>query len=97
MAWTPGRPAPPSPLPAPDATIWRVTRDVRAAEARVRTMPHGAELRIVVLRPGEDAELCWSCLYGAADSEEFRVASAGALADFQRFGWSLSPDAGTPQ
>jgi hypothetical protein len=80
-----GLPAPPPPT-YPEQSIWRVAKpDGRWAEARVRTVPHGHELRIVV-----GAELMWSCVYRAGESAELGVASQGVLQDFRRHGWTVT-------
>jgi hypothetical protein len=68
-----------------ERTIWRVHKDTRHAEAVVRTVPHGHELRIVV-----GTELMWSCVYrSGAGSAELGTASTGVLQDFQRLGWRI--------
>jgi hypothetical protein len=77
-------PQPPAPALV-ERTIWRVQKDRRHAEARVRTVPHGHELRIVV---GD--ELMWSCVYRSGkESAERGTASTGVLQDFQRLGWTV--------
>jgi hypothetical protein len=79
-----GLPAPPPPN-HPEHTIWRVMKDSRWAEGRVRDVPHGRELRIMV-----GTELVWSCVYrGGAESAELGTASTGVLQDFQRLGWRV--------
>jgi hypothetical protein len=77
------RPQPAAPLLI-ERTVWRVTKDTRHAEARVRAVPHGHELRILV-----GAELMWSCVYRSGESAELFTASTGVLQDFQRLGWSV--------
>ena len=96
MGWEPGRRLPPEPPPV-ERTVWRVCKDVRAAEGRVRVMAHGHELRIVLIDPRRPEEqLAWSCLYLPHQSEELRVASDGTLRDFERLGWTLAAEAVTP-
>ena len=41
-----GGPAPPPPV-YPERMIWRVIKDTRWAEARIRDVPHGRELRFI--------------------------------------------------
>lgn len=77
--------------------IWRVTKDERAAEGRIRLMAHGHELRIVVSHPERGETLMWSCLYRSEQADELRVASAGTLADFERHGWNLAASDSRPQ
>lgn len=97
MSWTPpGRAAAPEPMPV-ERVIWRVTKDVRAAEARIRVMAHamvlGHELRIVLSHPDREDALLWSRLYRAGEAEDLRVASDGTLRDFERTGWTLEAGA----
>lgn len=76
-----------------ERVIWRVTKDARAAEARVRAMAHGLELRFVVMRPGGLDTLMWSRLYRAGEGDDLRAASDGTLRDFERVGWVLEAEA----
>jgi hypothetical protein len=54
-----GSPMPPPPI-YPEHVVWRVVKDTRWAEARIRQVPYGRELRFVV---------------GGADCEEVLIQS----------------------
>jgi hypothetical protein len=64
MDWEQGRwDSTPRPVAAPtfnDQVIWRVTRDTRWAEARIREVPHGRELRFIVGGAGREDTLMHS-------------------------------------
>ena len=88
MPWEPSGPRPALP-PAPvERTLWRVQKDVRAAEARVRVFPHGDELRIVLRHPAAGESLLWSRLYPRHEAGDLEIAAAGTKADFVRLGWA---------
>jgi len=85
--------SPPIAAPTPtydDRIVWAVVKGERRAEARVRVVPHGHELRILA-----DGELITSCVYRAAESPELGTASTGWLQAFQAKGWRIV-NAGAP-
>lgn len=82
-----GRTAPPEPTPT-DHALWRVAKDSRWAEARVRHVPHGSELRFVVGGQGRDETLMQSVVYPAGDDPALAVMSAGTLQNFVGHGWA---------
>jgi hypothetical protein len=84
-----GLPAPPPPI-YPERIVWRATKDSRYAEARVRDVPHGWELRSVVGGAGRDEQLMHSCIYRQGESAELGIASQGVLQDSLRLGWMLT-------
>jgi hypothetical protein len=53
--------------PAPEHLAWRLEKDSRVAEARVRIYPHGRELRILV-----NDTLFWSQLFDATGPQSTR-------------------------
>lgn len=82
--------ATPAPPAYPEAVIWRVTKRRGVAEARVRDVPSGRELVLMVDRgAGAGFEMGWTILYRPGESAELASTSAGALADFEHFGWAL--------
>lgn len=82
-----GRAAPSEPAPA-DNVLWRVEKDTRWAEGRVRHVPHGSELRFVVGGQGRDETLMLSVVYRAGDDPALAVMSAGTLQNFVGHGWA---------
>ena len=75
----------------PEHLVWRLEKDSRVAEARVRIYPHGRELRIVV-----NDVLFWSRLF--RDHEDSRLLgseASGCRQDFERRGWVRADGART--
>ena len=79
---------PHSPLPpAREQVLWRVHKDGRTAEARVRFYSHGQELRVLV---GDDP--AWSRLYRQGeDLRELGHLSEGTRVLFEAKGWQRDP------
>jgi len=73
-----------SPVPQfKERIYWRVRKGSRTAEARVRVLPIGLELRVLV-----GSDLVWSRLY--RQGEDYRALgqmSEGCRIDFERLGW----------
>jgi hypothetical protein len=66
-----------TPAPPVERVLWRLRKGERIAEARIREMPHGQELRINV-----DGNLRWAQLYrsvGVVESATERHATFVAL------------------
>jgi hypothetical protein len=66
-----------------DVLLWRVVKAGRMAQAVIRLLPGGRELRVYV-----GQELAWARLFH--DHEDSRVLGEmadGCLADFRRTGW----------
>lgn len=93
LSWL-GRGSPPPPA-YPESTVWRVEKDTRWAEARVRQVPHGRELRIVVGGAGRQPELMQSGVYREGESNDLGVMSRGTLANFVGHGWRVAATAET--
>lgn len=72
-----------------DRLVWRVEKDSRWAEARVRSVPHGEELRFVVGGLGRDESLMQSTVYAPGDGASLGEISAGTLQNFIGHGWAL--------
>jgi hypothetical protein len=81
-------PAPETPPPR-EGCVWRLVKDTRYAEARLRPGLLGIELRFVVGGDGRAEVLYWSCVYRPDESSELAQASVGVREDFERLGWSL--------
>ena len=82
------RPAPETPPPR-EGRVWRLVKDTRYAEARLRPGLLGVELRLVVGGEGRAEVLYWSCVYRPDESEALAQASASVREDFIRLGWTL--------
>jgi hypothetical protein len=83
---------PPPPL---EFLLWRVTKDTRTAEARVRVMAHGRELRVTVADPAKhagEAQLFFSRLFRDGEGEALGIESTSTLENFVSHGWTLDPD-----
>jgi hypothetical protein len=90
LSWL-GRAAPP-PAAYPEAVVWRVEKDTRWAEARVRQVPHGHELRIVAGGAVREPELMQSTVYApSGGSAELAQMSTGTLNKFLGHGWHVAP------
>lgn len=87
-SWLDRAEPPPPELPT-DRVVWRVTKDERWAEARVRVVPHGTELRMVVGGDGREETLMQSTVYRRGQSDELGVMSQGTLQNFLGHGWTL--------
>lgn len=81
-------PVPEAP-PAGDGRVWRLVKDTRYAEARLRPGLLGIELRLVVGGEGRAEVLYWSCVYRPDESEELAQASSAVRQDFMQLGWTL--------
>lgn len=89
LSWL-GRGAAPPPA-YPESVVWRVEKDSRWAEARVRVVPHGHELRIVVGGAGRQPELMQSTVHvPRTGSEELAQMSTGTLNNFLGHGWRVA-------
>jgi hypothetical protein len=75
------RPAPRVLQTYDEITLWTLTKGTRSAEARIRRLPHGSELRFSV-----DGALLWSQLYH--DSAILGVTAEEKRQDFLARGWS---------
>jgi hypothetical protein len=64
-------------------------KDTRWAEARLRHVPHGSELRFVVGGVGRADELMQSTAYARGAQHELADMSRGTLQNFQGHGWTL--------
>jgi hypothetical protein len=73
----------------PEHVIWRVEKDTRWAEARVRDVPHGAELRFMVGGQGRDDVLMQSTVYRGSDDPALHTMSEGTRQNFVGHGWTL--------
>ena len=80
------RSAPETP-PLREGRVWRLVKDTRYAEARLRPGLLGVELRLVVGGEGRAEVLYWSCVYRPDESEELAQASASVRQDFLQLGW----------
>jgi hypothetical protein len=95
MDWEQGRwdakprAVPPEPT-YPEAFAWRVVKDTRWAEGRVRTLPHGREVRFVTGGKGRDEVLGYSLL--CRDEQELVAHLNGTRQNFERVGWTLVAD-----
>ena len=70
-----------------EQVLWRVHRNGRTAEARVRVYPHGLELRVLV-----GAEVAWTRLYREnKDSSGLGHDSDGTRLLFEADGWQREP------
>ena len=78
-----GRPAPEAPE-FPERAIWRVEKTSRWAEARIRDLPHGCELRFVVGGEGRDEVLMQSTVYRAGDKAALSTMSTRDAPEFRR-------------
>lgn len=86
MSWSPPYEAPPPVSPDPERTLWRMAKDDRTAEARLRSMAHGSELRITV-----GSEVLMTRLYRHGELEEMAGMSEGIRQTFVWKGWELQP------
>jgi hypothetical protein len=78
----------PSPVPPVEHLLWRLRKDGRVAEARVREMAHGHELRISV-----DNQLVWSKLFPLDAIADAPRESVATLALFLDRGWARESSA----
>jgi hypothetical protein len=77
---------PPAPRPDPtypEATLWTLTKDVRTAQAMVRRVPYGKELRFLV-----DGKLYESQLFPADRDVLIHRRSDEKRREFLDLGWS---------
>ena len=89
---------PPEPAPKtyPEAVVWRVTKGRGIAEARVRDVPRGHELMLMVDGgDGQGFEMAWT--WSPVTRRGWQACQTGALQDFQRLGWDLCTDDERPQ
>ena len=77
------------PLTDSDLVVWRIRKDTRFAEARIRDLPAGRELRLVLCGDGQDEQLLWSSVYDLTEASALGDASTGVLQEFQQRGWQL--------
>jgi hypothetical protein len=71
-------------VPPSEALLWRVTKDTCNAQAVVRLLPHGRELRVTV-----NGDLMWSRLFrDDEDGHELGRMSDGCRVNFERVGWT---------
>ncbi len=89
MSWLGGE-APPPPV-YPEHTVWRVEKDTRWAEARIREVPHGRELRFVIGGVGREEVLMHSNVF--RDAQALADYSTGMRQTFTAKGWELVPEA----
>jgi len=75
--------------PPREGRVWRLVKDTRYAEARLRPGPLGVELRFVVGGEGRAEVLYWSCVYRPDESAELAQTSVGVRQDFVQLGWTL--------
>lgn len=68
--------------PAAERRLWIVVKDARSAQAFVRDLPYGQELRIVMA-----GELLWSQLFRPGDAPTLTDVAATDLARFLARGW----------
>ncbi len=87
MSWLGGPAAPPAVYP--EHTIWRVEKDSRWAEARIRQVPHGRELRFIVGGAGREDTLMHSNVF--RDAERLADDATGMRQTFEAKGWALVP------
>jgi hypothetical protein len=81
---------PASETPPPrEGRVWRLVKDTRYAEARLRPGLLGIELRFVVGGEGRAEVLYWSSVYRSDESAELAQASVSVRQDFERLGWRL--------
>jgi hypothetical protein len=95
LSWL-GGPAPAPPV-YPESIIWRVEKDTRWAEARIRQVPHGHELRFVVGGAGRDETLMQSTVYRDGQSDELGGMTRGTLDNFLGHGWIVAQEPGRPE
>ena len=74
-------PVPQSPRPM-ERLLWRLRKGDRIAEASVREMPHGCELRFIA-----DNVLRWSQVF-RGDRSELTARAHEKRQDFERLGWT---------
>ena len=75
--------APPPPV---ERLLWRLIKGRRIAEAHVRDVPHGAELRFTV-----NGALVWSKVFRGAQAErELQTMADAKLTEFERLEWSAA-------
>jgi hypothetical protein len=82
----------PPPLPPLEILLWRVTKDRRVAEARLRVLAHAREFRVTV----GDILVVSRLFRGDEDVWELGDESAGALDRFLGHGWTHAPESITP-
>ena len=80
------------PLPPLEILLWRVTKDRRVAEARLRVLAHAREFRVTV----GDTLVVSRLFRGDEDVWELGDESAGALDRFLGHGWTHAPESITP-
>ena len=68
-------------VPAPERVLWRLRKGERIAEARVRVVPFGYELRFVA-----GGVLQWSQFFSTQEGELVQRALEKRQ-DFERMGW----------
>ena len=84
MAWEPPSLPRLAQAPVSERSLWRCVKDSRAAEARVRTMVHGSELRITV---GD--QILLTTLYRQGEAGQMAEMSTGIRQTFEHKGWQL--------
>jgi hypothetical protein len=73
--------------PLIEQLVWRVAKDSGIAEARVRVVPHGRELRVVV----NDALLASRFFRDDGDNRELGSTAMGLRQTFEAEGWQHVP------
>jgi len=69
---------------------WRVTKDIRIAEARIRDLPHAVELRFVIFGEGRDEHLMHSCVVKPGEGAGLlETWSTAVQRDFIAKGWAV--------
>ena len=86
--WSPHQPAAAPPV-YPESRIWRCEKDRRWAEARIRDLPDGHELRFVIGGEGREELLMESVVYRAGESDDLATLSRGTQQNFLGHGWVL--------
>ena len=92
MDWDKVRSAPRE-APAPtfhDRVVWRVVKDTRWTEARIRQVPHGRELRFVVGGAGREDTLMHSNVF--REAEALAAYATGIRQTFEAKGWAQVPE-----
>ena len=77
--------SPPAPL---EHLLWRVSKGTRIAEARLRLMAHGRELRVTV----DDAPFFSRLFQGDQIGKALGIESASTLDNLLAHGWQHEPE-----
>ncbi len=79
--------------PAPtfhERVVWRLIKDTRWAEARIRQVPHGYEVRFVVGGDGREETLMHSNVF--REGHALAAYATGIRQTFEVKGWVLMPE-----